>query len=109
MADRTESTQAGLSPKEPMLLVNAPKSSSLEAMRDNPKGNWTIKDIETACGQLGMACKSPSSGSHYKVSSEKLDGIFVIPARRPIKVCYIKQFISMANAYIKSCRESSHE
>ena len=71
----------------------------------SPKSDWTIDDIERACRQLGMVCTPPSSGSHYKVSSLVLDGALTVPARRPIKVFYIKEFLALADAHIHRAKE----
>lgn len=72
----------------------------LEDMRNNPAGDWTIKNIETLCGQTGLVCKPPRRGSHYKVLSKHLRGMLTIPANRKIKAPYVRQLIAMADAHI---------
>jgi hypothetical protein len=95
-------------PKKLPALVRAKlESRTLEKMRDSPKSNWGLSDIETACSQLGMTCTPPSRGSHYKVSSPHFSGIFVFPAKRPIKKWYIKGFIGFADVHIKCVEEKS--
>lgn len=71
----------------------------LERMRDNPKGDWKISDIETVCRQVGLIFKPPSKGSHFKVRSEHLKGMLTIPAHRPIKLPYIKSFVALVDAH----------
>jgi hypothetical protein len=72
----------------------------LEEMRANPKADWTINDVETLCGQIGLTLKPPrGGGSHYKALSDKLDGMLMIPARRPIKPVYIRNLVSLADAH----------
>lgn len=71
------------------------KRTLLERMQANPRGDWTIGDVQTLCRQHGMTCRSPSSGSHYKVSHPHSPLILMIPARRPIKPFYIRELVSM--------------
>jgi hypothetical protein len=71
----------------------------LEDMRNNPAGDWTIKQIETLCGQIGLMFKPPRRGSHFKAFSEHLDGMLTIPARKPIKSPYIKRLVALSDAH----------
>jgi hypothetical protein len=66
----------------------------LEAMRDNPRANWHIADVEALCRALGARCTAPKRGTHYKVSHPMVDAILTIPARRPIKTVYIKELVA---------------
>jgi hypothetical protein len=48
-------------------------SKRLEAMRANPRGNWTISDVEALCKEFGVFCAPPrGGGSHYKIAHPKL-------------------------------------
>lgn len=61
----------------------------------NPKADWRIADIEVVCRHFGMTCKPPSGGgSHFTVSHPTAFEILTIPARRPIKPVYIRQFVA---------------
>lgn len=82
----------------------APK---VEQMRANPRADWTIADIKQAAQQLGLRFKKPTRGSHFKVSSNLLQGILPIPARRPIRAVYIKQFVSLAEAHVAALQEEA--
>jgi hypothetical protein len=63
-------------------------------MRRNPAADWTIRDVEAACRTAGARCTPPSGGgSHYKVSHPSRREILTIPARRPIKVVYIRKLV----------------
>lgn len=73
---------------------------TLEGMKANPKGDWTISDVQTVCNHVGLTCTNRSGGSHYVISSEHLNGIQSIPAKRPIKPAYIKSFVGMVEAHI---------
>jgi hypothetical protein len=85
-----------------------PKCKLLDKMRVNPRNDWQVKDVETLCAQIGLTCTSPSSGSHYKVSSPHLaEGTLTIPAKRPIKPVYIKHLVSLAETHWKYSPENT--
>jgi len=75
----------------------SPPCELLERMRKNPQGDWSIRDVETLCGQTGLTLKSPTRGSHYKVTAPGIRGILTVPARKPIKACYIRNLVSLAD------------
>jgi hypothetical protein len=75
----------------------APKRSMLEQMRDNPRGKWTIRDVDRLCAENTLRCDPPSRDSHFKVSAEPLAFILTIPAQRPIKPAYIRQLVDMVD------------
>ena len=66
----------------------------LDAMRRNPAGDWRIEDISAVCKVFGVECVSPSRGSHYRVAHASVAAILTIPARRPIKPVYIREFVA---------------
>ncbi|MEY4941554.1 MAG: hypothetical protein RL299_1362 [Pseudomonadota bacterium] len=65
----------------------------LEAMRNNPRADWTIGDVRAACSGLNVSCQPPSNGSHWTVSDPAMEEILTIPARKPIKPPYIVALI----------------
>jgi hypothetical protein len=70
-------------------------SKRLEAMRRNPRDDWTIADVEAVCREFGITVARPRSGSsHYKVTHEQMREILTIPFRRPIKPIYIRKLVS---------------
>ena len=70
------------------------RSRLLDQMAQNPRGDWDINDIQRVCRENDLTCEPPrGGGSHYKVSSEYIDEILTIPARRPIKPVYIRAFV----------------
>lgn len=77
----------------------APKKPMLDRMARNPVGDWSINDIETLCRQNGLALVAPTSGSHYKVTSDVLGGLLTVPYNRPIKPIYIRELVNMARAH----------
>lgn len=70
----------------------------LDRMRANPRGDWTIGDIEKICNAVGVTMTPPTRGSHYKVSHPAIEEILTIPAHRPIKQFYIKRFIDIIDS-----------
>ena len=84
----------------------------IDQMRSNPAADWRIKDVETVCRQAGLTCSPPSGGSHYKVSSSFLTTILTIPARKPIKIIYIKCLVAMVDTHLvarSKVQEASHD
>lgn len=67
----------------------------LQGMRNNPKGNWTIQDVEAVCADQGLICTPPGGGSHYKVSYPGQAEVLTIPAHRPIKPISIRKLMAL--------------
>jgi len=74
---------------------------TIAGMRANPQG-WTIADVERACSQVGLACKPPKRGSHYKISHPALPEILTVPFKRPIKPVYIRELLRMIDRLEKT-------
>lgn len=70
----------------------------IAAMRRNPRGDWTISDVESVCREYGIACEAPTRGSHYALKHSAISGRLTIPARRPIKAIYITLLFDMIDA-----------
>jgi len=68
----------------------------LSQMRANPKGDWTIADLETVATSCGMKVRK-SGGSHAVFSHPKAVLRVTVPARRPIKPIYVRQFIELVD------------
>jgi hypothetical protein len=76
----------------------------LSSMRDNPKSDWTIEDIQKICDNVGVSVMAPTRGSHYKIASDLVSQyVLTIPYNRPIKAPYIKQFVKLIDAHIERC------
>lgn len=69
-------------------------SKRLEAMRANPAGDWTIRDVEAVCREFDVVCTPPRSGSHYKIKHPSQPDMLTVPFRRPIKQTYIRRLVS---------------
>lgn len=74
--------------------VNA-ATKLLEAMRNNPR-DWRIEQLQTVARQFGMVVRS-EGGSHHVFSHEAVPDIVSVPAHRPIKPVYVRQFVMLVN------------
>jgi hypothetical protein len=71
----------------------------LGEMRANPAGDWRIDDVQVVCREFGIDLLAPrSGGSHYKVTHRSQHDILSIPARRPIKMVYIRRLVQFVDA-----------
>ena len=70
----------------------------LEDMRRNPRDGWRIEDVSVVCLEFEIELRQPASGSHFKVTHPRRKEIQTIPARRPIKPVYIRQFVAFVDA-----------
>jgi hypothetical protein len=74
-------------------------SKRLNAMSANPRGNWTIADVEAVCGEFGISSAPPTGGgSHFKIAHPALREKLTIPFKRPIKPVYIKKLVAFIEA-----------
>jgi hypothetical protein len=70
----------------------------LKSMANNPQGGFVISDIQVVSRAFGLSIRNPSGGSHYSISHSSQVAILTIPARRPIKPIYIRQFVAYVQA-----------
>lgn len=62
----------------------------IKKMRQNPKNDWVMRDIEVVANHFGLLLRSPAGGSsHIKIKHPHSGKSIVIPAKRPIKPVYI--------------------
>ncbi|MBI1234802.1 MAG: type II toxin-antitoxin system HicA family toxin [Alphaproteobacteria bacterium] len=74
-------------------------------MEANPKADWVIQDLVSVAEKIGVLVRPPSKGSHYTFSGPKLEGHLTVPAKRPIKPPYIRNFVGLCRAHIESLKE----
>ena len=67
----------------------------LEAMRNNPR-DWRIEQLQTVARQFGIAVRC-EGGSHHVFSHEVMTDIVCVPAHRPIKPVYVRQFVALVD------------
>ncbi len=72
---------------------------TLQKMKCNPK-DWRIKNLETIAGYYGLNIRK-SSGSHVVFGHSDSDIVVTVPAHKPIKPIYIKQFVVLVESITK--------
>lgn len=68
----------------------------LERMRRNPR-DWRIEDLKAAADGLGIAWDHDAT-SHVVFRSPD-HGHLSVPAHRPVKAIYVKQFLALADKH----------
>ncbi len=66
---------------------------TLERMRNNPL-DWRIDDILAVAGRYDIQARN-SGGSHHVLTCTSTGESICVPAHRPIKPVYIKQFVAL--------------
>lgn len=64
----------------------------LTAMRRSPAGDWQMSDLLSLAKRFGLDVRS-TGGSHHVFSHARTGITLTVPARRPIKAIYIRQFV----------------
>jgi hypothetical protein len=73
-------------------------SKRLENMRQNPRSDWKIADVEALYKEFDILCKPVSGGgSHYKIGHPFMANKLTIPFKKPIKPVYIRQLIAFVD------------
>ena len=67
----------------------------LDAMRNNPR-DWRIEDLLVVAKQFGIECRN-NGGSHHVFSFQNVENDVTVPAHRPIKPVYIRQFLLLVD------------
>ncbi|NMC91980.1 MAG: addiction module toxin, HicA family [Smithella sp.] len=65
-------------------------------MRNNPR-DWQIDTLVSIADKHGIEVRS-HGGSHYIFSHPRVSFHLSVPAHRPIKPVYVKQFIDLVDA-----------
>jgi hypothetical protein len=68
----------------------------LAAMRHNPRADWRIEQLRTVADQYGIPHRQPGT-SHVTFRPPRGDKL-TVPAQRPIKAVYIRNFLAMLEA-----------
>ena len=74
-------------------------SDLLDRMRQNPAGDWTIRDVERLCREHGLLFRIGQGTSHCHAKHPAASEILTIPARRPIKPVYIRKLVRYIEAH----------
>jgi len=66
-----------------------------EAMHRNPL-DWRIEQLQTVARQFGMSVRC-EGGSHHVFSHSAVPDVVSVPAHRPIKPVYVRQFVALVD------------
>ena len=72
------------------------RAKLLDAMRNNPR-DWRIDDLLVVAKQFDIECRN-SGGSHHVFGFPGVEMDVTVPAHRPIKLVYIRQFLLLVDA-----------
>lgn len=67
----------------------------LNRMRNNPK-DWRIDDLKVVASHYRIDWRT-EGGSHYVFSFPGIEQDLSVPAHRPIKPVYIRQFVALVD------------
>ncbi|MGD9826816.1 type II toxin-antitoxin system HicA family toxin [Desulfobacter sp.] len=68
-------------------------------MKANPR-DWRIDNLETIAGYYGLDIRK-SGGSHVVFGHKQSNIVVTVPAHKPIKPVYIRQFILLVESVIR--------
>ncbi|MGH8478705.1 MAG: type II toxin-antitoxin system HicA family toxin [Gammaproteobacteria bacterium] len=76
------------------IMTAMPKTDkTLTRMRNNPR-DWRIESLETVAARFGITVRKPA-GSHVVFQHDASVISVTVPAHRPIKPVYVKQFLAL--------------
>ena len=67
----------------------------LARMKNNPRADWRISDVERIAQRYGFSINRPSGGGSHVTLRHRSGEKLTVPARRPIKPVYIRQLVRM--------------
>ena len=65
----------------------------LARMRNNPR-DWQIDDLKKVANRFGIDWRN-EGGSHHVFSFPNVEDDVCVPAHRPIKPVYVRQFVAL--------------
>lgn len=71
----------------------------IQKMKANPR-DWRIDNLETIAGYYGLDIRK-SGGSHVVFGHKQSNIVVTVPAHKPIKPVYIRQFILLVESVIR--------
>jgi hypothetical protein len=68
----------------------------LARMRRNPRADWRIEQLKTIADRHGIPFRQP--GTSHVIFAPPGKNVLSVPAHRPIKPVYVRQFVAMIDA-----------
>ena len=88
-------------------LFVAAASKTLQKMRRNQTG-WRIDAVQSVADEYGVSRRRPGhGGSHVIFSASGVREIVSVPAKRPIKTVYIRQFLALIDSALEVKQDES--
>ena len=78
------------------ILSMTTADKTLDRMRNNPR-DWRIDDLLSVAGRYGIQVRN-NGGSHHVFTCVGSGESICVPAHRPIKPIYVKQFVAMIDS-----------
>lgn len=69
-------------------------------MKQDPNGEWRVRDFAIVCEGLGAECTKPPGRNHVVISHPGIHGFLTIPTSRPIKPLYVKLMLELAESIL---------
>ena len=80
---------------------------TLQKMRRTQTG-WRIDELQSVAGENGVAWRKPGhGGSHVIFSASGVREIVSVPAKRPIKPVYNRQFLALIDSALEVKQDES--
>ena len=81
---------------------------TLQKMRRTQTGWWRIDELQSVAEENGVAWRKPGhGGSHVIFSASEIREIVSVPAKRPIKPVYIRQFLALIDSALEVKQDES--
>jgi hypothetical protein len=88
-------------------LFVAAASKALQKMRRNQTG-WRIDQWQSVAAENGVGWRMPGhGGSHVIFSASGVRAIVSVPAKRPIKPVYIRQFLALIDNTVEVLQDEN--
>jgi hypothetical protein len=89
-------------------LVVSAAGKTLQRMHKNQTG-WRIEELQSVADEYGVDWRRPGhGGSHVIFGASGVREIVSVPAKRPIKPVYVRQFLSLIENAVK-VKQDEHE
>ncbi|HMX16955.1 MAG TPA: type II toxin-antitoxin system HicA family toxin [Rhodocyclaceae bacterium] len=75
------------------------RTKLLQSLRNNPRDR-RIEDLLSLARHFGIECRN-HGGSHHVFSAEGVEQDVTVPAHRPIKPVYVRQFLALIECVLE--------
>jgi hypothetical protein len=79
----------------------------LLAMRNNPRGDWSIDDLKSLAKRFEIDWRQPGT-SHVTFSFDGIEAV-TVPAHKPVKAIYVIRFLGLLDKIARVASEVGDE